>query len=174
MLKQMVLGLGLAFAVSAVALADNAPAPPPTTMPAETDSHLAAAVELLEAQNTKSTMKTMVDVLMSAAETTVRATHPDLSNDKLRLFTDAFREEMDRSLDDLLKMQAKVYVEHFSESELRALTAFYRSDVGRKYISEVPEIMKETAPLGIEWGQTIAPLAIKRALDRLKKEGVQL
>lgn len=176
MWKQMVLGLGLALAVSTGAFADDQtqPAPASNAAPAVTDSHLAAAVDLLEAQNAKSNMKSMFNSLMSAVGSSVRQSHPGVSEDKFKLFTEAFSEELENSIDDLLKMQAKVYAEHFSENELRALAAFYRSDLGKKYISEIPLILKETVPLGVAWGQEVGPKAAERAMERLKKKGVEL
>ena len=59
MWKQMVLGLGLALAVPTGAFAEDTAAPPATTQAAPTDSHLAAAVDLLEAQNAKANMKSI-------------------------------------------------------------------------------------------------------------------
>src|SRR5215469_17788551 len=105
MWKQMVLGLGLALAVATGAIADNATAPPAAAGAAPTDSHLAAAVDLLKAQNAKANMTTMIHVLMSSVETSVRQTHPGASDEKLKLFNDAFEEEMMNSTDDLLKLQ---------------------------------------------------------------------
>ena len=119
-------------------------------------------------------MKVMTDSIMTTAASAIRAEHPTVSDDNLRLFYAAFSQEMEASFDDLLKMQAKVYEAHFSESELRALTAFYKSDLGRKVISETPAITREEVPIGIKWGQTVAPAAMQRALDKLKKEGVKL
>jgi uncharacterized protein len=172
MWKQLVLGLGLTFAASTVALAD--PPAPPAAAAQTADSHLAAAIDLLDAQNAKANMTTMVHLLMSGVESSVRQSHPGASDEKLKLFNEAFEEEITNSTDDLLKLQAKIYAEHFSEDELRQLAAFYRSDLGKKYISELPVIMKETVPLGVQWGQMIAPRAINRAMARLKKEGVSL
>ncbi len=174
MWKQMVLGFGLALAVSTGALADDPAAPPAAAQAAPTDARLAAAVDLLEAQNAKANMKSMMDTFMSTAANAVRREHPDISEEKLKLFTDAFADEMVNSTDGLLKMQAQVYAEHFSEDELRGLAAFYRSDLGKKYIAQIPLIAKETVPLAFQWGQSIAPVAVQHALEKLKKEGVTL
>ena len=54
------------------------------------------------------------------------------------------------------------------------MAAFYRSDLGRKYTAQLPLIAKETVPLAFQWGQTIAPVAMQHAVDKLKKEGVKL
>ena len=174
MWKELALGLGVALAVSTGAFADDAAPPPATTEAAPTDAHLAAAVDLLDAQNAKANMKSMMDTFMSMATNAFHQGHPDIPNDKLKLFTEAFAEEMSNSTDGLLKMQAKVYAEHFSEDELHGLAAFYRSDLGRKCTAQLPLIAKETVPLAFQWGQTIAPVAMQHAVDKLKKEGVKL
>lgn len=48
--------------------------------------------------------------------------------------------------DDLIKM----YVEVFSEKELREVIAFYKTPTGQKAIEKVPELMKTGAQLGAE------------------------
>lgn len=43
-----------------------------------------------------------------------------------------------------------LYAEMFTEEELKGLTAFYRSPLGQKALSKVPEIMKRGAEIGVE------------------------
>jgi hypothetical protein len=175
MLQRTALGLAIVFALCGGAPAADGPTPPvAAAAPAPTDSRLAAAMDLLQATDAKGNMETFIDSMLPVIVDGLRRTHSGVSEDTLKLFQTACREEMVSSLDDQLKLQAQIYAEHFSEDELRALVAFYRSDTGRKYITEMPLIMKEVMPLGQAWGRNIGEQAVRRAIERLQKNGVQL
>jgi hypothetical protein len=136
------------------------------------DSHLASALDFLKITNAKVSMAAMIDSLMPLVLGNVRAKNPTLSDAALQQFQSAFREEMTASLDDLMTMTARIYEEHFTEDELRGLTAFYDTDVGKKYISIVPSIMKESLPIGAAWGREAGARAAQRAAERLRANGV--
>jgi hypothetical protein len=54
---------------------------------------------------------------------------------------------------DLESEVAKIYVGAFSEEELRGLVAFYKSPLGQKALSVLPEVTKQSAEIGIRLGQ---------------------
>jgi hypothetical protein len=138
------------------------------------DSHIAAALELLEATNAKATMFTMIDALEPLILAQIRTRSPNLSDADLQQFESAFREEMMNSVDDVMTLTARVYAEHFTEDDLRKLVAFYGSEIGKKYILNVPLIIKETVPIGAAWGREAGARAAQRATERLRANGVNL
>ena len=138
------------------------------------DSHLASALNLLKATNAKANMAAMIDSLTPVVLGQIRAQHPTLSDAAVQQFAAAFQEEMTASLDDFMKITARIYEQHFTEDELRRLTAFYDTDVGKKYISNVPSIIKESVPIGAAWGREAGARAAQRAAERLRANGVNL
>jgi hypothetical protein len=177
MFRRTALALATVLVLGREALAEDSQgsAPPAAdSTVAPTDSRVAAALDLLQAQNTKANMEAMFDAVVAAAFNSAQRSHPNTSGDVLKQLQIAIREEVESSVDELLTLQAHEYAQHFSEEELRQLAAFYRSDLGKKYVSELPVIAKEMAPIGAEWGRNIAQKAIGRAMERLKKQGVQL
>ncbi len=58
-------------------------------------------------------------------------------------------------LDDLMQAMLPAYQHHFTHDELQELIRFYQSPVGRKMVSESPEIMSEymqnAAPIMQKW-----------------------
>lgn len=44
----------------------------------------------------------------------------------------------------------KVYLETFTEAEVREMTAFYRTPTGRKALTKLPELMQKGTVVGIE------------------------
>src|ERR1700704_6721436 len=132
------------------------------------DSHLASALDFLEATNAKANMAAVIDSLAPVVLGQIRAQNPNLSDAAIQQFLSAFREEMTASLDDLMKITARIYEQHFTEDELRRLAAFYDTDVGKKYISLVPAIIKESVPIGAAWGREAGARAAQRAAERLR------
>lgn len=139
--------------------------------PNASDSHIAAALDLLTVTNAKAALTGMIDPLLPQILSQLRAQHPHASSAAIEQFQTAFRDELTRDLDSLLMDSAKVYKERFSESELRALAAFYRSESGKTYM---PVILKQSVPVGAAWGREAGARAAQRALDRLHANGVDL
>lgn len=51
---------------------------------------------------------------------------------------------------------------HFSLEELEALVAFYKSPLGHKVVTTLPEVVRECMAAGQAWGEQLG----KRAYDR--------
>ena len=51
---------------------------------------------------------------------------------------------------DLESEMVRLYMEAFSEKELREITAFYKTPVGRKAIATMPELMRQGAEIGMK------------------------
>jgi hypothetical protein len=161
--------LTLLLSVASYALPASAQSAAPSD-----DTHFTAALELMEATNAKTTMLAMIDTMAPLVLNQIRAQRPNVSTAALQQFQAAFREEMMDDMDDLIKATARLYEEHFTESELRTVTEFYRSDVGKKYIGAMPALLKESVPLGAAWGKEAGARAAQRAAERLRANGVDL
>ena len=164
MIRSAILAFAVALCLGTPVLAGDLP----------TESHKAAAVELLDASNSRAMMMQMIDAMAPMVVAQLKQEHPQMSDKAVAAFTAAFKEEMSANVDGLMTMFAAVYVEHFSEADLKAITAFYRSDAGKHCLAEMPGILKETMPLGMKWGREIGPKAAERAIKKLEKEGVSL
>jgi len=141
------------------------------TAPNATDSHIAAALDLLAVTNAKATLIGMIDPLVPQILSQMRTQHPHASTAAIQQFQTAFREELTRDLDSLLMDSARLYEERFTESELRALAAFYGSESGKTYM---PIILKQSVPVGTAWGREAGARAAERAVVRLRANGVEL
>jgi|SRR5579871_2471070 len=139
--------------------------------PNSTDSHITAALDLLAVTNAKAALVGMIDPLLPQILSQLRAQHPHASSAAIEQFQAAFRDELARDLDSLLMDSAKVYEERFTEDELRALAAFYRSEPGKTYM---PLVLKQSIPVGAAWGREAGARAAQRALERLHANGVDL
>ncbi|MCX7514782.1 DUF2059 domain-containing protein [Frateuria sp. STR12] len=73
----------------------------------------------------------------------------------------------DKGVQELTLRMVPIYQRHFSAADIEGLLAFYRSPLGRKVITEMPETMAEGMQLGQEWGRQRA----QAMLAELQKSG---
>ena len=109
---------------------------------AQTDSsHTEAATELLGVLDIDRALQQGIDMAMTAQIK---------QNPTLTSYEDVMRKFLGKymSLQYLRNDLTRIYAEEFTEPELRALTAFYRTDVGQKSIAKLPILMKRGAELG--------------------------
>ena len=133
-------------------------------------SHVAAADSLLMASN----METM---LAGMAERTVQSQLQAMP--QLAPFADIFREFMFEQMDwKVLRPEfLALYVQTFSESELREVTAFYRTPLGQKLLAKSPELMARAMELSNRRVQAAMPRMLERIQARaaeLQREGKPL
>jgi hypothetical protein len=69
-------------------------------------------------------------------------------------------------LDEMLNDMIPVYQRHFSKSEIDALTAFYSSPPGQKFLHEMPAVTAETMRAVYPRIQAQVDAALKRAEEK--------
>jgi hypothetical protein len=113
--------------------------------PAPVSSHEKAARELVQIVGG-------TDLAMSGAEAMISMLRedPDMASydDVIRVWSHTVFAES-----ELEAEMVRLYMEAFSEKELRELAAFYKTPVGRKVIAVTPELMKKGAEIGMRRGE---------------------
>lgn len=84
------------------------------------------------------------------------------------VFWDRFIVETKARRGELVEMFSAVYERHFTVEELRLLLAFYDTPTGRKLLSALPAITRESMAAGEVWGQRIG----EAVAAQLTAEGV--
>jgi uncharacterized protein len=69
-------------------------------------------------------------------------------------------------LDEMLSDMIPVYQRHFTKSEIEALTAFYSSPAGQKFLHEMPAVTSETMRTVYPRIQAEIEAALKRAEEK--------
>ena len=67
-----------------------------------------------------------------------------------------------------------IYKKYLSLEELKGLIAFYKTPLGKKAVSVLPQLTQESMMAGQQWAQTIIPAFQQRLTQRLKQEGIEL
>jgi hypothetical protein len=130
---------------------------------ADATTHRQAAVELLDLMEQKRTLdagiNTMLDVQIQA--------NPSLS--ELRPVMRTFLQKY-MSWDAIKDEIGRIYVEAFSEAELRELIAFYKTPIGRKSVKLMPKLMEQGAQIGAKRVQEHMPELQQKIQEHLSKK----
>jgi hypothetical protein len=145
---------------------------PPTDTPSQ--AQLDAAMDLLKANNTAANMEAVLDTLLPLQAAQVRREHPNASDETVKTLLGIVKTAITNHSDDLIRIYAVAYARRFSVEDLHTLANFYRSDVGQRYLKEVPIMMKEVAPIAITYLQGAIRQEIENAVEKLRTEGVKI
>jgi len=132
------------------------------------------AMQVMAASHARDNAMMIIDTMMPQMIQMIKGNTHDIPDKVLKRFQVLARADLLAALPELMKSEAEIYARHFSEEDLRALLAFYKSKAGQHMIAEMPKIMKETMPLGMMWGEQAGRDAMTKALAELRKEGVKI
>ncbi len=155
-MREFLLGAIMALALAVPAWAGDASAAAPKPV----DSHMAAAMDLLQANGSLGSVGALLDALAPIQALEIQHEQPNLSAAQIASIQAAIKNEFMARIDELERIVAAGYVDKFSEDELRTLAAFYRSDVGKKYVETVPTLVKSLAPAETAWALSVARDAV--------------
>jgi hypothetical protein len=114
----------------------------PDAKPAETDSHTAAVEEFFVVMKMKETTDKTIDQMLQMQVTQ----QPQLAAFK-DVMTTFLRKHV--SFAALKDDMVKLYRDAFTEEEIRAMSAFYRTPVGQKAVEQLPALSAAGAQMGM-------------------------
>lgn len=108
------------------------------TTPAAKSSRLKAAEDLITASNIESQMSSMYANMVGAAS-------GQIPEDKKAKFKTVMLNFLSKymSFADLKQEMARIYAEEFTEAELKEITRFYLTPVGKKTIEKLPVLQQK-------------------------------
>jgi hypothetical protein len=155
----VVLSLCLLVAAGSAAYGqDVAPAPKTATVPDASvppETRIAAALDLLKATHAADNMDAMLDAIAPMQVQVMKDSKLGLDDAAMALVIKKLRENVIARRDEYLRIYAIEYARHFDEQELRDLAAFYRSPLGERYIASVPSLLREVAPVVMQWMMSV-------------------
>jgi uncharacterized protein len=97
----------------------------------------------------------------------VKKQHPEITEAELARMDRQSQDLLKNfSLDDVLGDMVPVYQRHFTKSDIDALTAFYSSPPGQKFLHEMPAVTAETMRAVYPKIQAQVDAALRRAEDK--------
>ncbi len=133
------------------------------TAGADDKSHKAAAEQLLKAADVEKNLEKVIDVVL---EQQLKA-NPQLAPAKV-VMQKFFKRHLSYTAlkDDMIKL----YVEEFTEDELKKLADFYATPLGKKMVTKMPVLTQKGGDLGMKRVQENADELRKLIEDELMKK----
>jgi hypothetical protein len=102
----------------------------------------------------------------------LKQSQPDIDPEAFKIVASVTDEELSKRSDDLLEKMVPLYAERFTEADLDALLAFYKSPIGRKTVEAMPALMQESMELAIDESKASVPKIQERVTARLRADGM--
>jgi hypothetical protein len=156
--------LALTALILSSAHAQTAPVPPPAGAPRADSFSRAPAVDAAK----DSAIRKLLDVMGVRANMAVAMEGMiDLYKQRMPSVPPDFWAQFQTAVsgNELIDMMVPIYDRHYSLEEIRALTAFYDSPTGRKFVAEQPVMVKESMAAGAAWGRDVGAKIMKKLQD---------
>ena len=75
---------------------------------------------------------------------------------------------------ELVDLMAVLYAERIPPDDLKAMTAFFATPAGKRFVAVQPDLMREGNAIGQQWGMKIGQEVDLELRQELKKRGVDL
>lgn len=133
--------------------------------------------KLLEITGSLKLSKQMSVTVIKNVTQILKSTRPDIPEKMYKIL----EEEVNLIIDEqiyveggFLEMVTIIYHKHFTHEDVKGLIAFYRTELGKKLIKILPQVLQESMQAGQIWGQALGPLIQERFKKRFEKEGIDL
>lgn len=129
--------------------------------PAQADqaSKLAAIKHYLESIGMNATLLRMAGPLTEQYMESFARVRPDASEEARAAMRQILQREFTQGVPELIDGVAALYDQAFTEDEITALVAFYDSPAGKKFMQVHPQVQRDSATLGLDWGRRTAEKA---------------
>jgi hypothetical protein len=139
---------------------------------AETPSpeSIAAAKELVATIKLDEQFKNLLPMIMTTLKPAIVQGRADVERDydaMIPMLLQGFQNRMGELSDAVVK----VYASNFSADDLRALTVFYKTPVGQKFLQKTPLVTRQTMAAGQQFGRSVAGEIRTRMIEELRKKG---
>jgi uncharacterized protein len=131
---------------------------------------MSAAKELIVIMRAADRFKTAMPLILQALKPAIVQGRPEVERDYDAVAKQVL-DEATGMFGELAELLAGIYASNFTASELRELTAFYRSPIGQKLADRHPAITQQSVVAGQTWGQGLSEHAAPKIIEELRKKG---
>jgi uncharacterized protein len=136
-------------------------------------SAVAAARELVELKGGAAMFDPVIISVIEQTKAALLQTNPQLTKDLNDVAAQLRTEFMPRR-NELMNEAAKLYAAAFTEQEIKDMTTFYKSPLGKKMLTTEPQVLDQTFNFVEQWGPRVAEEAMTRFRAEMKKKGHNL
>lgn len=128
----------------------------------------------LEITGALSASQQMASLASAQLAQTIRKLRPDIPEEIISVLPEEVDAVFAANLDSFKETMIPLYHKHFTSAEIREMTRFYKTDLGKKMIQVMPSLISDSMELGQRWGQSLGPQIDARIKARFRKEGVSI
>jgi hypothetical protein len=164
----------LATAALALVLAGGAVRAQAPQGGADERARIEAALELFEVQGGSEGILDIVEVAVEQIVQALARKNPGREGEIRSLMSEILVPAFRGRAEDIRRPIAAIYAARFSVDELREITVFFRTPVGRKLAREQGAMGIEAMAVGSIWAQRVAQDALARHRDAIAARGLNL
>ena len=136
-------------------------------------SAIATAKELLAAKGATTMFDPLIPGVVESTKNAFLPTNPGLFKEFNEVAT-RLRTELAPRRNEIIDDIARLYAQRFTEAEMKEVTAFYKSPVGKKFVAEEPAVIDQGLSRAEEWSKKMADEVMTRFRAEMKKKGHDL
>jgi hypothetical protein len=137
-----------------------------------TPSHLQAALDAVVASRLNTTYDTVLPQISESVQSQLIRQRPDLYQKIADVVNEVALSLVSRRA-DLNNDVARVWANAFTEEELNAITAFYKSPAGQKFLTVSPKVVFDSSNALKGWSERVAEEMMEKSREALKQQGIQ-
>jgi hypothetical protein len=145
--------------------------PVPAQQP--TPAAIATAKELLQAKGATNMFDPLIPGIIESAKNALLPTNPGLYKELNDVAT-LLRGQLAARRTEIIDEIARLYAQRFTEAEMKEVTAFYKTPVGRKFVSEEPAVIDAGLARTQAWSNKLSDEVFSRFRAEMKKKGHDL
>ena len=131
---------------------------------------IATAKELVASTQATTIFNPLIAGVVEQAKLLFLQQDPGLAKD-LNEIAEKMRTDLAPRFAELNDEMAKLYATHFTEQELKAILAFYKSPAGQKLLQEQPTVVDASMRYAQDWANKLSDQVIANMREELKKRG---
>jgi|SRR5579859_958101 len=143
-------------------------------LPAQAATKQEKIHELIEVTEVSKQMEKALDSLWPLITERGSQANPDIPADVWQRVWVIGREEFSKSLPEVLAQFEKMYDISFTDAEIDALLAFYKTPAGNSVMHKLNELGPQTAALGEAWGAQVSKQVLARLSQEMQKKGYDM
>ena len=135
-----------------------------------TPAAVAAARDMLAAKGSMRVFDAVIPRVVESVKNTLLPTNLNVSRELNDVAT-VLAKEYDAKRDELSVEVARIFAQRFSEKELKDLTAFYKTPLGQKLVTEEPAAIQESFQWAQRWADQFSDTVMSRFRSEMQKRG---
>jgi hypothetical protein len=136
----------------------------------------AAIKELMDITGSAQIGQLFANAFVQQMTNVLKSTNPDIPPKALIIIGEevnaVIQEEMTEK-ESFYELIYPIYHKYLTIEDINELITFYKTPVGKKVITVMPQLTQESMHAGQVWGQSLGPIIQKRLAKRFEEEGIE-